>query len=96
MFMLEFDSELSLPPSVKQRILPPVPGPKIRGVDFQHLKVTLRVPFTPYFILVLSYTVIIPANPYRVDNRKTSTLCFSTRTILSLRPGMTRWTTTSL
>lgn len=95
-FMLEPDSEPSpsTPSSIKQRILPPVPGPKIRGVDFQHLKVTLRLLFPPCFIDVPSYTVIIPAKPYRLDNLKTSALCFSTRTSLSWRPGRTGWTTT--
>lgn len=60
MWILEFDSELSIsPPSVKQHIWPPVPGPKIRGVDFQRLKVTISVLFLPSFIHIPSYTVII-------------------------------------
>lgn len=70
--------------SVKQCVLPPVPGPKIRGVDVQLLKVSaaaLRLENMQH-IVEASITVYRINLCRAADRRMSSMPCLSTRSFL--------------
>lgn len=94
----QINKSFSLLLSVKQWLLPPVPGPKIRGVDVQFLK----VPFFYYCFSRTSITVPLAYmriyfNPSRMgDPRTSSTLLLAAKASLLWRLGLIRRRSTYL